>query len=99
MSSYSLQITNVLTVHCTPQFLLPPRPYPTACPPPPSELRIWQDVNDFEACILDPRSRLDVSLVYACRLLLSQYLREQQELEMNGLSIKDAILASYPDIT
>lgn len=54
--------------------------------------------SEFEADIVNAYTRLDQSLVRALRQAVSLYLRSHQDDDVNGISLKDAILPSYPDM-
>ncbi len=62
--------------------------------------------DDLEAAFLDTGATrtvasvggFDVAVVRACRLLVSGYLIQHQDLEFNGLKLWDAIGPSYPDV-
>ena len=41
---------------------------------------------------------LDLALIRACRRLCSLYLCTNQDVEVNGISLNDAILPLYPDV-
>jgi hypothetical protein len=41
---------------------------------------------------------LDLALITTCRLLVSEYIVEHQEDDANGISLREAILISYPDL-
>eukprot|EP01041_Mallomonas_annulata_P004708 gene4708-9330_t len=62
-----------------------------------SEERMWRTKEDLEKSFLSDNT-LDLAAIRACRRLVSHYLLSNPNQEMNGLSVKDAILPSYPDI-
>jgi hypothetical protein len=59
---------------------------------------IWMSPAEFEADIVNAYTRLDQSLIRALRQAVSLYLRSHQNDDINGISLKDAILPSYPDM-
>lgn len=61
-----------------------------------AEGTIWKTVQDFERAILSRNSSLDDAFVRACRRLVAEFLIRNESRDINGISIKDAILPSYP---
>lgn len=41
---------------------------------------------------------MDHALIRVCKRLVSLSLQQSQNCEFNGLSVKDAILLTYPDV-
>ena len=58
----------------------------------------WSTIDELETSFLDPLTRIDISLVRCSKLLISQYLIENSSDDINGITLKDAILALHPDI-
>lgn len=58
---------------------------------------IWLSVKELEEDVLARDNSFDLALIRACRNLVSAYLIQNQEVCIHGISIKDAILPSYPD--
>ena len=64
--------------------------------------RTWMTVSELEADVLtkhslSDKSSIDLALIRACRAIISSFLKRHQDHDMHGLSIKDAILPTYPD--
>ena len=53
---------------------------------------VWQTVEDFESDVLVHDTQVDSALVRCCRLLTSQYIRENPSKLTNGISIHDTIM-------
>ena len=58
--------------------------------------RCWKTAEEFEEDILSDLNNLDFSLIQACRRTTSQFLLNNTQFEVHGLSVTDAIMASYP---
>jgi hypothetical protein len=58
----------------------------------------WRSFESFEADMLNPSTELDVAFIRACRMLASKYLIENQDKELNGIKISDAILLLNPTL-
>ncbi len=54
---------------------------------------------EFEQDLLNPSTALDASIVRACRKVVASLLVEKQAEEFNGLSVRDAVLFAYEDVT
>lgn len=59
----------------------------------------WLTIAQFESELLDLHSGLDWGLVKAMRRLLAVYLLKNRNEVHNGISIQEAILPSYSDVT
>lgn len=59
----------------------------------------WVNIEEFDNSILNTQTGHDLALVSACRSIVSRYLIQNQKLEISGISIADAILPSFPDIS
>lgn len=59
----------------------------------------WRSVAEFEFEMNSVETALDTSLVMSCRLLTCWFLLTNQDKDMNGLSLREAILSSYTDIS
>lgn len=57
----------------------------------------WISLTEFENDILNPYTRLDQSIVRAIRQSAAAYIISHQADDVNGISLKDAILPSYPN--
>lgn len=57
----------------------------------------WISLTEFENDILNPYTRLDQSVVRAIRQSASTYIIQHQADDVHGISLKDAILPSYPN--
>ena len=57
----------------------------------------WISVRDLEEDFLEKDSTFDLAIVRACRTLLAVYLVENRGVELNGISVEKAILASHDD--
>ena len=56
----------------------------------------WRSIRELER---DFRTTsLDRDLMTACRWLVADYILGHEELDLNGLTLRDAILISYPDV-
>lgn len=58
---------------------------------------LWKSPMDFVRDISND-CVLDLSIVRACRRLVSAYIMNNQTLDLNGISLRDAILPSCPDV-
>ena len=61
-----------------------------------SEGKKWRNIDELESEILKDL-QFDRGLVRACRRLVSKYLCLNEDKELNGISLRDAILPSYPE--
>jgi ubiquitin thioesterase protein OTUB1 len=58
----------------------------------------WQTIAALEADFLDNNTRIDEGFVRACKKLTAAALMENQDVTMNGLTLRDAVLATYYDV-
>jgi hypothetical protein len=56
----------------------------------------WISVTEFENDILNSYTRLDQSLIRAIRYAAGSYILDHQEENLHGITLKEAILPSYP---
>lgn len=61
--------------------------------------RACNDVLDLEADVLDEYLQLDHNMILSSRLIVSKYLTEHGSDDFNGISLVDAILPFYSDVT
>lgn len=60
----------------------------------------WRTWEEVEADILNVNSNgIDEALIRACRRLVAQYLLKHQNIEVNGMPLKDIILSCYENVT
>ena len=59
---------------------------------------IWRTVSDFECDLLNSDNNIDEACVRACRVLLSNFLKANSAMPVNGISIEESILPSYKDV-
>lgn len=63
---------------------------------------IWATVSDLEHSMLRTDHvesiTLDTALILSCKCLVAEYLESNQDLEMNGLPLRDAILLFHEEL-
>jgi hypothetical protein len=59
----------------------------------------WATVEEFDSSVLNVQSGIDLALVAACRGIVSNHLLLNQSVKVGGISIAEAILATYPNVS
>jgi hypothetical protein len=58
----------------------------------------WPNFRAFEMDLLHDSTNMDLILVEGCKILTFHYLLEHQDDDIDGITLRDSILASFPDM-
>ena len=58
----------------------------------------WETMEDFDAELLNPSSKLDRALVRACKKTVAILLLAARETLYNEMAVQDYITATYEDV-
>jgi hypothetical protein len=61
-----------------------------------SDGKALNTLAELESIIISNADQIDTLLIKACRALVAAYLVRNQDMDIFGISLKEAILASYP---